>query len=241
MNLKTFVALLILSQSCATTASNLVSLDPQVSSATETQIEQPVAESYPKSNHLVPRISFSAVVNKASATAAVNLLNRAIALKPEAIIFEINTGGGEVPAGFMISKAIEASPVPVICVVDKEAQSMGFYILQSCPIRYMTKRSVLMAHEISYSITYAGQTNEWENVYNEIKFENKAMAEHIAKHLKNMTPEQLLAKIAGGHMWIMDWKESLSAGAVDGIVSSTEDVIQSYRQSMTPPSDLIKV
>lgn len=136
-------------------------------------------------------------------------------------ILEINSGGGSVDDGFLLSKAIENSTVPVHCVVDGDGMSMAFYILQSCTIRMMTKRSVLMIHQPSVGGTSGGNVNQLlelgeylDNLYN-------AMVEHCTRRTL-LTPAQLKAKI-DKRAWWMGHEEALKLRVVDFVVTTTDD------------------
>lgn len=185
---------------------------------------------------LVPVIRFQAVVDDDSAGALTRALSLVVEAGAQAIVLELNTPGGSVDAGFLISKAIEDSPVPVVCVVDGEADSMGFYILQACHHRLMTKRSVLMAH-FSYYPTASGPLTipRLKDLMDSLLAGNKAATEHECKHLK-MPLEQCRAKIAGS--WWMDWREAFEVGAVEEGVDSVSVVVNRLREQVLKDSGI---
>jgi ATP-dependent protease ClpP protease subunit len=168
-------------------------------------------------------------VNVDSVKKAIAWLDDAARAKPDAIVFEINTGGGSTVAGFELAKAIESSSTPITCVVDGEAASMGFYILQSCPVRAMTRRSSLMAHEVSFTIHGRGQPNFWRSIADWIKAHNDAFAEHCAHRLK-ITLAEYHARTDGGKMWWLNWEEALKVGAVDVVVDSVVEVEKALKK-----------
>lgn len=184
------------------------------------------------SNHFVPRISFVGVVDGESVDEAILLLRRAVAAGAKAIVIEINSPGGHVNAGFLLARAIEDSPVPVACVVDGEAASMGFYLLQSCDVRLMTRRSVLMIHEPSFG-GVRGTPEELRQAADALKAIAQAMAEHCAAKMK-ITVEELKARTDNKDWW-MEWREALHVGAVDDVVTSVDEVVVSYRDHLAPP------
>lgn len=149
-------------------------------------------------------------------------LDANIAAGQKVIIVEIDTGGGSLSAGFAMAKAMERSPVPVMCVVDGGALSMGLAVLQSCDVRTMTERSVLMGHEVASGTK--GQTVQAENLVQVLRVMNEAMAAQICSKAK-VTPEQYLKKIADGHEWWMSSKEALKAGFIDFEVSSLDEAV----------------
>jgi ATP-dependent Clp protease protease subunit len=134
--------------------------------------------------------------------------------RPAAIFLEIDSEGGEVDAGFALTKAIEASPVPVICIVDGQAASMAFYVLQSCDVRAMTPRSSLMMHQVT--LIGAIKASNIKALQKQIDTYNKAMVGQCAAKMK-LTSAQISAKIADGDWW-MGTDEALEVGAIDSVV-----------------------
>lgn len=64
------------------------------------------------------------------------------------------TNGGSVTSGMEIVqtlKSLSESGVSISCIADT-ALSMGFVIFQYCPVRYVTRASVLMQHQLSLGI-----------------------------------------------------------------------------------------
>ncbi len=114
------------------------------------------------------------------------------------IYFFIDTPGGEVESGLILAQFLKATSQNVICIA-KQAQSMGFLLLQSCKIRGVTDATILMAHELGtglpqYSILpdLRRLLNELENVQDYL---NSIMAERIG-----ITTKELQAKMTP--MWI---------------------------------------
>ena len=146
--------------------------------------------------------------------------------KPPAVLFEIDSPGGSVAAGFAIAKAIEESSVPVICVVDGSAYSMAFYVLQSCDIRSMTDRSVLMAHEPSVMTIVNGKAANWRKLGIELsqmlEALTKAMNHHCSRRL-NISYEDYSKRVYDTE-WQMASEEALSVAAVDHVVISVREV-----------------
>lgn len=147
-------------------------------------------------------------------------------------ILELNTPGGEVYSGFLLTKAIEEAGVPVHCLVDGKAMSMGYYLLQSCTTRNMTKRSVLMIHGPSMSGSIDGNTNELQELTDNLSSLNKAMIEHCVARMKISRKE--LADRISTRAWFLNWEEALKVGAVDKIVKDYAeelDLAKSYKPS----------
>ena len=159
-------------------------------------------------------VTLTGEINKESALETEAAFKRAETDHADAIILAINSPGGSVPAGFLISQTIESSKIRVACVVDGVAASMAFFILESCPLRIQTKRSLLMVHEASISSEMSGQTTEFENTYKQLRALNWAMVEHYAHRMK-LSPKQIFKKISGGKEWWINWRESVDVGAID--------------------------
>lgn len=168
------------------------------------------------------RYLFQGIVDSDTVPPAIEFIRAANDAGADEIIFEINTPGGSVPAGFGLAKAIEESDVPVTCIVDGAAESMGAFILQSCDTRMLTRRSVLMFHEpaLSYSVEH-GQPNEWRSLAEMMEAEREIIAEHCQHRLK-VSMAEYRRRTDGTLMWFMTWRDALKFGAVDGVVSSVK-------------------
>ena len=184
--------------------------------------------------HYVPVIGFDDDVNDLSVGMTIDAMAAATRAGAEAIIIEFNTPGGSVDAGFHLSKAIENSPIPVICVVDGEAASMGTYLLESCSTRIMTKRSYLMFHQPGIRGNIGGSKEEFQNIADLLRALETGMVEHLVARM-NITAEDMLKKIEGGKQWWMNWREALKIEAIDCAVDSVKEVSDSYRDGMTAP------
>lgn len=151
-------------------------------------------------------------------------LAQAQAAGVDAIVLEIDTPGGEVAEGFTIVKAIEETRVPIVCVVDGQADSMGFYITQSCSVRVMTARSRLMTHEPSMGAEVSGHPIQWRNAFEHLKALADAMAVYESARMK-ISLEEFKKRIADGTDWWMGSVEAKSVGAVDCVVDRVRTVI----------------
>lgn len=162
-----------------------------------------------------PRILFDGDVDSDTVMAFEAQLDAANAAGAKRVIVEINTPGGSVGAGMKMSKAIERSGATVICVVDGMAASMGLYILQSCDVRLMTSRSLLMGHEPATSVR--GQPDDIEATKELLVKLNHALTFHIVRRM-TLTVAEYEARVAHRHEWWMTCDEALAVGAVDGVV-----------------------
>lgn len=175
-----------------------------------------VPNAYAEEPNLVKIHSLVGAVDEDTVTPIIfdilNVMRTPIDKRPSGLIIEINSGGGSVDAGLGLVRAIEASPVPVMCIVNGEAASMAFYILQSCNIRAMTSSSILMWHSVS--LTGRINAGNAQSVVHMIEVMNKASAAYLAKKMK-MTKAEIVEKMKSD--WWMDSDEAVSVGAVDQV------------------------
>ncbi len=137
------------------------------------------------------------------------------AQRPAVVVIEINSGGGEYEAGFLLVKAIEASPIQVLCQVDGMAASEAFFILQACDARSATARSTLMWHNVTLSEANVTAVNA-ASLAKYVEVLNKAALSHVSKKLK-LTKEEVAEKIRFSDWW-MSPDEALLFGAIDAVI-----------------------
>lgn len=185
----------------------------------------------------VPRISLVGDIDEDSVAAVTAALQAVAKENPEAVVFEIDSPGGEVGAGLRLAKVLEDYPARLICVVDGDADSMAFFLLQSCPVRLMTKRSSLMMHRPYLVINRPASDlddQDRENIEARMTVLAHAMFEHYA-HRMGTTPEALAIKVPGKKTWWMGWSEAVCVNAVDGVVQSVPGVLASLRTAGSLP------
>lgn len=170
------------------------------------------------------RLSLEGDVTDASVATLRKQIKDANATTATSIILEINSPGGDVDAGLLLSKDIERSKLPVVCIVDGAAESMATFILESCKIRVMTSRSYLMIHEPAIIHSgFGGQQVRWQNVADQLRFVNRMFAEHYSKRM-TLTPKEFLDKVYGGRSWYLSTEEAVKTHAVDFVVDSYDDL-----------------
>lgn len=181
-----------------------------------------------KGKNYYPLIKLTGEIDQNKASDIVYLIKEANDQKAKGIIMEIDSPGGSVPDGYDIVKAMEESEIPVKCVVDFEAASMAFYILQACQERVMTKRSVAMAHELRLSGLFSGLPNEWKAVAEMMAAMQEALIQHCIKKM-NVTSEEFRERTDGGKQWWFSYKDALKYGAIDEAVDNVKQFINRYR------------
>lgn len=184
------------------------------------QVKNAVAK---KTTFSTPVIDFQYEVSEDSASWFLLKMQKVNKDKSPYVVVILNTPGGSVYAGQAISKSIEDSSATVICVVDGMAASMGAYILASCDIRVMTKRSVLMYHEPAVSMS--GQSKDLRTAADMLDADMYAMAEHICSSAPKLSVDELVSKIKGGKEWWVNWQEAMDKSLVDFTVKSYKDVL----------------
>lgn len=129
-----------------------------------------------------------------------------------AVVIEINSPGGNVFAALEVQKAIERHPHLTYCVVDGMAASAAFVTLQSCSVRLMTDRSVLMAHEAAGAC--GGQPRDVDNCSAALRAVDRALALHCAKRM-GMSPDEYMSHTSGGKEWWLGLEAARAFNAVD--------------------------
>jgi len=171
-------------------------------------------------------IALEGIIDDDVASAAVDALDIVAQAQLPFVLFEINSPGGSVDAGFKIAKAIENSPAKVVCVVDGEADSMAFYILQSCDMRIMTYRSILMAHEPAVGIKGYGKSDDWKKRGQELAdmlaVLTRAFNHHCSQRL-TISYDEYSKRVHNTEYWIDD-DEATAIGAIDMAVVSVKQV-----------------
>lgn len=170
-------------------------------------------------------------IGKGSGMRFLQAFVKAQAEEPDIIVVELNTTGGDVDEGFQIAKAIEDSAVPVICIVDYEALSMGFYILQSCPRRLMTTRSRLMVHDPGLMLPAQRLTPADAKAYlAQLESLRVGMNHHWSKHLK-MDLKTFERKMRAKGDWYMTAAQAKELGAVDDTIDSSKTFVEGLKRA----------
>lgn len=172
------------------------------------------------------KIVFEGEVNEKTVTEIINAMVKIQFMGINRVILEINSGGGLVDQGFRLSKYIESSTMNVTCVVDGEAASMGYYILQSCDYRVMTRRSTLMIHDPFVEV-YNLRLTRRELEYRLRQQDHNAYGwmEHAGHRLK-ISVKELRKRVRRYGDYELNCDEALEIGAVDELVTSTREVFQ---------------
>lgn len=145
------------------------------------------------------------------------------ACKDRAVVLEINSPGGSIFGAIEMQKAIERHPYPVICVVDGMAASAAFVTLQSCDMRLMTPRSILMAHHASLSGA-GGKSEDLENAANALRAVDRAMTLFICKRM-GLTVEEFESHVSGNREWWLAADEAKTVNAIDFQIDSIADAM----------------
>ncbi len=197
---------------------DLDDLMKMLTGADSKEVELPECESHP----CVQAYRFSDSVDDDSSEKFGKFMAAATKAKVDMVMVEINTPGGSMDDGHEISRLIEMAPFQVVCVVDGKAASMGMYLLESCDTRVMTKRSMLMIHQVSLNVGRGARLTETSlaNATATIQVATRAYVEWVAHRMKVSAP-QVLQLIHDGREWWLDWEAGIKAGAVDKVIATT--------------------
>ncbi len=175
------------------------------------------------------KVNFNVDVDDESADWMEGVFSMVEAVKPTAVLIRIDSHGGSVDSGFRIIKAIRASRAPVHCVVDGEADSMAFIILQACTTRGMTAESRLMAHQPYFHINSYLHYQDLITLLNDI-MTTIEQVEILCATRMGMTLAAFREK-TNGIDW---WMSSIAArqyNAVDYVASTLDAVVQSLEKT----------
>lgn len=187
----------------------------------------------PEAPHKVGLVRFDKGVNNASAEALIAWIAAADRDGLEALVIEIDSPGGSVDAGNRIIKKIENAKTPIYCLVDGDAASMALAILQSCPNRLMTKRSVLMAHNPSVGMD-GGQEQDMDNARELLQALSAALAEQYC-HRLTISLDACRAKFDQKGEWWFGYSEALKVGAIDSVSPPAKGLLAALRADMELP------
>lgn len=157
------------------------------------------------------------------------------------VTFRIDSYGGSIDAGMDFIQHVEdvkkRMGTRVQCVVDSRAMSMGYIILQStaCDDRWMTRRSVLLAHQGSMQVQ--GTAESIRSALGRLEALNKALGEIATARLR-ISRAAYDEHVAHGD-WTMAADEALDVGAVDGFVAPS-DIPSPYTLDQADPLEALK-
>ena len=148
---------------------------------------------------------------------------------PRVLIVNIDSGGGSVYDGYVISDILERTDVPVICIVDHSAMSMAMFILQSCELRISTPRSSFMVHAPSMVTKESGlrsSIRDSETQANALQILGIALESHITSRSK--ITRQEYAKMIDDRTVFFTPEQALEFGFID-LIMTTEDAIKYFK------------
>jgi ATP-dependent protease ClpP protease subunit len=164
-------------------------------------------------------IQFRAGIREGNVTRFVRLLAEAQKHRPQYVLVRLDSPGGIVEEGRRMARAIEASPVPVLCLVTGEAASSAFYVLQSCAYRMMVPDAQLLAHEIYQPWAERIDRYAAKKFYDDLEKDALPFIEYETRRLR-IPRDEFIAKTKERD-WTMNATEALAVGAVDEIVEAT--------------------
>lgn len=177
-------------------------------------------------------VHLDGTVNAASMDALVKSLDMADEnADVRLVLVEINSKGGDVDEGIKGAKALERANTPIACLVDGEADSMAFYLLQSCPLRMMTKRSTVMVHN-PVVVLRERWTANWRELKvwsNRFKAYERGMSEHYTHRMTTSAAELEQIFVEHNGEWWMNWPEAEQKHAVDKVVDNLSEALDVFQ------------
>jgi ATP-dependent protease ClpP protease subunit len=175
-------------------------------------------------HHQVTKLTFDVGIDPASADKLVADIHAAEVAKSEAILLVLNTPGGYIDAGQRIMKAITGTKLKVVCLVNGQAASMGYLVLEVCDARLMTENSTLVAHEPFIEVPEATQLTR--ATLAEFTVRQAKLADMYALQgalrLKISLPQFRHRIFKRDYM--MTTAEALKIGAIDGVTPDVNTV-----------------
>ena len=136
------------------------------------------------------------------------------------IILEINSGGGEVPAGFQLLTAIENSNTPIIGYVTGWCMSMAIPIFASCNYRMASEYSEFMIHDIS-SGTVGKYTEMKKYLENGMALSRNNYIKSVVKYSK-LKEDEMVDIMEKNHDFAFSPYDAIKYGILDSIDSDTD-------------------
>lgn len=165
-------------------------------------------------------------------TTTMRLLTLAYSEKFARLNVFINSGGGDVDAGFGLIDTMMNLPIPVWTINVGEAASMGLSIFLAGERRFAFPHSNFMAHSISYD---KGQDklDEQESYLEFCKLKQRQHAEYYSQRTKKTT-KWWLAKYREADYWF-DAHEAMKLGIVTDIADTAvifNEIIEGVKGSV---------
>lgn len=134
-----------------------------------------------------------------------------------AVVLEINSPGGSLLSAKRAFDAINLSPVPVHCFVDKLAGSGAAWILQACQVRVVSARAFVAIHRPSWDAPAQILTETTLRVVAEgLRTFRHEMFADIARRMRR--PESDIDAATTGEInWVLRGERAVTEGAADRV------------------------
>lgn len=206
-----------LSGSCASNSISIQTVKPP------TQITVPASSvtNY-DSNKKHPTIVYVGDIDDSGAEQFITYLNSDFKNGASDIDIRISSPGGSVLAGLNIVSAMNDLNLKTHCMVDGQAQSMAFFILQNCSERIMTTNSILMAHEPHLYLNQIVNRYDLQQL-EQILNESSELMNTVESKRMGMSLKDFEDKVADKD-WNFDYQEALRYHAIDKVVEKLDPI-----------------
>ena len=160
--------------------------------------------------------NFVAINTRIDDRSASEFINSITKITDNYIYIYLSTGGGRIKSGedmIQVMETLADSGKNVMCIADT-AYSMGFIIFEMCPIRYITKNSKIMQHQMTLGVT--GQLERVKNYINFVSTIENVHTERQADRLQ-LTVDEFNQKT--NNDWWLYGEDIIKTNAADEFVS----------------------
>ncbi len=157
-------------------------------------------------------------VNSEGADFVEAILLTAYEQKADAVLFQIDSSGGSLPAGRRIAKAIARSAVPVHCWVSGIAASAAAWLLQACGDRAVAPDARVVVHRPTYFLVGSLSETELRVAADELVVLRHEMLGAIGARA-GKTLHQVEALTTDEVEWITTGIEAVRSGLADRVTN----------------------
>ena len=167
-------------------------------------------------------------IDPSSALSLADFYNRAQKSKVDAAILVIDSPGGHFTSAGAMIRIIESAPFPTFCVVNGQAASAAFWLLQACKDRAATPSSLLMIHEAALYQEFGPcqkmTARQLEKHASELRAMDAVIARYVAPRM-GLKMDFYVSKTQDSD-WDMDVTAGLKFHAIDREILTVDAYLQ---------------